>query len=75
MRFRPVAGLADSSALADRTEVTYTVDGTCWFYGRTLPVQRTAATGQEIIEYIAADPIFVPWATFQVIGNLRAISS
>ncbi len=57
MRFRPIAGLADSSALADRTEVKYTVDGTCWFYGRTLPVQRTAATDQEIIEYVAADPI------------------
>lgn len=58
MTFFAHAALGDSTALADRTEVKYTVGGVCVFYGRTLPAKRTIRPdGQDVIEYTAADPL------------------
>lgn len=57
MKFSTIATLGDGTALADRTEVKFTVDGVCVFYGRTLPAKRVIRNEQEIIEYVAADPL------------------
>lgn len=58
MTFYAIADLGDSAALADRTEVKFTIGGTCVFYGRTLPAKRVIRPGgQDAIEYTAADPV------------------
>lgn len=54
-RFRPVAGLSDSAALADRQEVKFTLSGSVVFVGRVLPASRSLGAGADEIEYMAAD--------------------
>lgn len=38
-------------------EVRFTVGGVCWFYGRVLPARKVIRAGEEVLEYIAADPL------------------
>jgi hypothetical protein len=63
-RFYRLADLADADPIPTRSEVQYTVitpgfptTVVTWFYGRTLPSRRVTRAGQEMVEYIAADPI------------------
>lgn len=57
MVFYVIADKGDSTAIADRTEVKFTIGSTCVFYGRTLPAKRVIRNGVDTIEYTAADPI------------------
>lgn len=52
--YKPIE-LGDDTALANRTEVKFTVSGVVWFHGRTLPARRVVKADQEMLEYTAAD--------------------
>lgn len=57
MKFYTIAEFGDSTAMADRSEVKFTVDSVCLFYGRTLPAKRVIRNGLDVLEYTAADPL------------------
>lgn len=55
LRFRPRAGLVDTTELSARHPVKYTLGGVILFAGRTLPITRRLDASRNEVEYLAAD--------------------